>query len=150
MTTKILAPIDLMDLKTSEKVLSAAIEQAVAAKGDLTVMAVAPHILTGVDYRYAIRGEMGGSGAYDAEKIVADTLERLNQVVTDLTPKGMHVNTIARHGTVYEQILKVADDIEADQIVIGAHRPGLADFLLGPNTARVVRHANCSVNVIRI
>ncbi len=150
MTTKILAPIDLMDLETSNKVLAAAVAQTAAAKGELTVMAVAPHILTGIDYRYAIRGEMGGSGDYDAEKIVADTLERLNQIVSEHTPTGMHVHTIARHGTVYEQILKVAEDIEADQIVIGAHRPGLADFLLGPNTARVVRHATCSVNVIRI
>ncbi|WP_425483103.1 hypothetical protein [Chelativorans alearense] len=32
----------------------------------------------------------------------------------------MTVDTIVRHGTVYEQILEVADDIGADQIVIGA------------------------------
>ena len=46
-------------------------------------------------------------------------------------------------------MLEVAEEIKPDQIVIGAHRPGLQDFLLGPNTARVVRHAKCSVNVIR-
>jgi nucleotide-binding universal stress UspA family protein len=61
----------------------------------------------------------------------------------------MKVGTIARHGSVYEQVLKVAEELEVDQIVLGAHRPGLADFLLGPNTARIVRHATCSVNVVR-
>ncbi len=32
---------------------------------------------------------------------------------------------------------------------IGSHRPELKDYLLGPNAARVVRHANCSVLVVR-
>ncbi|GAB5467078.1 MAG: universal stress protein [Rhodospirillales bacterium] len=150
MTGTILAPLDLMDGATTDKVLTAAVAQAHASGLPLTVMTVVPNIVTGIDYRYAIRGEMGGSADYDMAKIVADTLERLNQVVEEKTPDGMTVKTIVRHGTVYEQVLLVAEEIGAEQIVIGAHRPGLADFLLGPNTARVVRHAKCSVNVIRV
>ena len=149
MTTKILVPIDLADLPTMEKVLKAAVDQAKAAKADLTVMTVVPDMITGIDYRYAIRGETGGSEDYDLHAVVAEALERLNQVVADKTPKGMAVETIARHGTVYEQVLKVAEELGVDQIVIGAHRPAVSDFLLGPNTARIVRHATCSVNVIR-
>ncbi len=149
MTTKILVPIDLADPPTMEKVLKAAVQQAEAAGGGLTVMAVVSDMVTGIDFRYAIRGETGGSQEYDMHQIVAKVLERLNQVVSELTPAGMKVDTIARHGTVYEQILKVAEEIKADQIVIGAHRPAVSDFLLGPNTARVVRHATCSVNVVR-
>jgi nucleotide-binding universal stress UspA family protein len=34
-------------------------------------------------------------------------------------------------------------------IIIGSHSPSMQDYLLGPNAARVVRHANCSVLVIR-
>ncbi|WP_294608870.1 universal stress protein [Roseovarius sp.] len=37
----------------------------------------------------------------------------------------------------------------ADCIVIGSHKPGLSDFLLGSTAARVVRHAPCSVHVLR-
>ena len=37
----------------------------------------------------------------------------------------------------------------ADLIVIGCHAPGVGDFLLGSNAARVVRHAGCSVYVVR-
>jgi nucleotide-binding universal stress UspA family protein len=33
--------------------------------------------------------------------------------------------------------------------VVGAHRQDLKDYLLGPNAARVVRHADCSVYVVR-
>ncbi len=149
MAKKILVPIDLADMATSENVLKAAIDQASLGESELTVMTVVPDIVAGLDWRYAIRGEMGGSEEFDMKKIVREALERLNQVVSQRVPSGMHVKTIARHGTVYEEVLEVAGEIGADQIVIGAHRPGLADFLLGPNTARVVRHARCSVNVVR-
>jgi nucleotide-binding universal stress UspA family protein len=149
MTITVLAPIDLADMETSLKVLEAAVQQTKAGNAELTVMTVVPDIIAGLDWRYAIRGAMGGSEEFDMAKIVAEALQRLDEIVAEHTPKGMKVKTIARHGTVYEQVLKVAGEIGTDQIVIGAHRPGLSDFLLGPNTARVVRHAKCSVNVIR-
>lgn len=149
MVSKILVPIDLADMDTMEKVLQTAIDQAKSSGGDLTVMTVVPDIIAGLDWRYAIRGETGGSEKYDAQEIVDEALQRLNEIVADKTPSGMKVGTIARHGSVYEQVLKVAEELEVDQIVIGAHRPGLSDFLLGPNTARIVRHATCSVNVVR-
>jgi len=150
MTMKILVPIDLADMPTMEKVLAAAIQQAQATSGHLTVMTVVPTIITGIDWRYAIRGETGGSEEYDLREIVDEALERLNQVVSERIPSDMKVDTVVRHGTIYEQVLDVAKEIQADQIVIGAHRPALSDFLLGPNTARIVRHATCSVNVIRL
>ena len=150
MAEKILVPVDLGDTETSTKVLQQAVEQADRQGAKLTVMTVVPDMITGIDYRYAIRGEMGGSEDYDLKKIVQNALDHLNDFVAEHTAKGTKADTIARHGTVYEQILDVAEDIGADQIVIGAHRPQLADYLLGPNTARVVRHAKCSVNVVRL
>ena len=150
MTMKILVPIDLADMPTMEKVLAAAIQQAQATNGHLTVMTVVPTMITGIDWRYAIRGETGGSEEYDLREIVEEALERLNQIVAERIPSDMKVDTVSRHGTIYEQVLEVAKEIEADQIVIGAHRPAVSDFLLGPNTARIVRHATCSVNVIRL
>jgi len=33
--------------------------------------------------------------------------------------------------------------------VLASHRPDLKDYLLGPNAARVVRHADRSVFVVR-
>jgi nucleotide-binding universal stress UspA family protein len=32
---------------------------------------------------------------------------------------------------------------------MGSHRPELSDYLLGPNAGKVVRHAKCSVMVVR-
>ncbi|MGI9415543.1 MAG: universal stress protein [Hyphomicrobiales bacterium] len=150
MAKKILVPVDLGDTETSGKVLAQAVDQAQHDGAELMVLTVVPNMITGIDYRYAIRGEMGGSEEYDLKEIVKNALDHLNQFVADNTPKGMKAETIARHGTIYEQILDVADEAGVDQIVIGAHRPQLADYLLGPNTSRVVRHAKCSVNVVRL
>ncbi len=150
MANKTLVPIDLSDMETSTKVLNAGVSSVKQNGGDLVVMAVVPDMISGIDYRYAIRGEMGGSEDYDLKAIVQETLDRLNEVVADKLPDDMKAETIVRHGSIYEQILDVANEIEPDQIVIGAHRPHLADYLIGPNTARVVRHAKCSVNVVRI
>ncbi len=149
MAGKTLVPIDLSDMETSSKVLAAGVSHARQDGSSLVIMSVVPHMISGIDYRYAIRGETGGSEEFDAKAIVQETLERLNEVVSDHLPNDMKAETIVRHGSVYERILEVADEIEPDQIVIGAHRPQLSDYLLGPNTARVVRHAKCSVNVVR-
>ena len=63
--------------------------------------------------------------------------------ITD--PDAIHLPT----GTVHHGVLETAAQIQADLIVIGSHRPGLKDYLIGQNAARVVRHAPVSVLVAR-
>ncbi|OAN79540.1 universal stress protein [Jannaschia sp. EhC01] len=46
-------------------------------------------------------------------------------------------------------IIDYATDNGADCIVMGSHKPGLIDYLLGSTAARVVRHAPCAVHVLR-
>lgn len=53
-------------------------------------------------------------------------------------------------GNAAATILERAEALGADCIVIASHRPGgLRDWLIGSTAARVVRHARCSVLVIR-
>jgi universal stress protein F len=54
-----------------------------------------------------------------------------------------------RTGHAATTILVIAEDVGADLIIVGSHRPGLQDYLLGSTAARVVRHSNCSVLVAR-
>ncbi|MBT8411941.1 MAG: universal stress protein, partial [Octadecabacter sp.] len=42
-----------------------------------------------------------------------------------------------------------ATDNSIDCIIMASHQPGLEDYFLGSTAARVVRHAKCSVHVIR-
>jgi len=61
-------------------------------------------------------------------------------------------SSITRHvvmGSIYDEILRTADRLDCSLIIMEAHRPDLKDYLLGPNAARVVRHAKQSVYVIR-
>ena len=53
------------------------------------------------------------------------------------------------HGTIYDEIMRLADKLDRDTIVMTAHRPERRDYPLGPKAARVVRHARQSVLVTR-
>jgi len=46
-------------------------------------------------------------------------------------------------------ILNYASENGVDCIIIASHKPGIEDYFLGSTAARVVRHAQCSVHVIR-
>ncbi len=59
------------------------------------------------------------------------------------------VSTAVRMGSVYNEVLAEAKKLGADLIVVGSHRPGMATYLLGSNASTIVRHAECSVLVIR-
>lgn len=59
------------------------------------------------------------------------------------------VHTVVLHGHAAHQILNYANEHKIDCIVIASHKPGLVDYFLGSTAARVVRHATCSVHVIR-
>jgi nucleotide-binding universal stress UspA family protein len=79
----------------------------------------------------------------------AEAAKHLEGFCAAQLPEGLRARRIVAEGTIYREILKAADAIKADLIVMGSHRPELKDYLLGPNAARVVRHAPCSVMVVR-
>lgn len=85
-------------------------------------------------------------GMYD--KARADVEGQLKQLARDNGVEDIsRIQTITGHP--YQQILEVAEKSKIDLIVIASHQPGLADYLLGSVAARVVRHAKCSVHVMR-
>lgn len=57
--------------------------------------------------------------------------------------------TVVRDGNPAAEILDFANEAGIDMIVMSSHDPGIADYLLGLVAARVVRHAHCSVLVVR-
>lgn len=60
-----------------------------------------------------------------------------------------NVSVMVRHGGVYPEILEAASKLDVDLILMHSHKPGISDYLLGSNAARVVRHSDCSVLVLR-
>ena len=145
-----LAPIDLEDEDLTEGVIQKTVEMATGVKdAKIYLMTVVPGIVPGIDQRYAIRGEMHGSTEYPLQEWKDQAAKDLQKLADAQVPKDMQAGVVVENGTVYREIVEAAKDLKIDHIVMGAHRPSLADFLLGPNSARVARHAGCSVTVVR-
>ncbi|MGI9383953.1 MAG: universal stress protein [Methyloligellaceae bacterium] len=74
---------------------------------------------------------------------------KLTELAADLASANVKSSSLVRFGTVYEEILAAAEKVGADLIIVGSQKPGATAYLLGTNAARVVRHATCSVIVVR-
>jgi len=145
-----LATIDLADEESWKKVIDTTVGMATGNEGaKIYLMTVISGITAGLDQRYAIRGEMGGSTEYPMQQWKDEAAEKLKEIASAHIPSELQAGVVVENGTVYREIVEAAKDLDIDQIVMGAHRPSLADFLLGPNSARVARHAECSVTVVR-
>ena len=137
----ILLAIDLNDIEGQAKSVRTAIEQTRACGAALHVANVLP------DYGMTIVGSYFPEGF--EQKMLDSEQARLEAWASEAMPDDMEVHLHVLKGTIYEEILKAAQAMKADLIILSAHRPDLKDFLLGPNAARVVRHATCSVLVVR-
>jgi nucleotide-binding universal stress UspA family protein len=105
------------------------------------------HVLTVVREVEAILQAMSAPLAY--ELIATDLENELGALIRRVNASDLNPNILVTHGvSIYAEILRVAEEVEAD-LVVGSHRPAMKDYLLGTNSARVVRHAHCSVLVAR-
>lgn len=84
-----------------------------------------------------------------SENALAEAQGLMDRFVSANIPQGIKTVQHVVHGTIYKEILAAAKSVKADMIVMASHRPEMRDYLLGPNAARVVRHAPMSVTVIR-
>lgn len=137
----ILISVDLGEESSWKKALPTAIEYCKAFGATLHVVTILPNFGMSI---------VGGFFPEDFEtKAMEKAKADLHAFVKQHIPSDVAVQHVVGHGTVYEEILRIADDIACDLIVMSSHRPELQDYLLGPNAARVVRHAKTSVLVVR-
>jgi nucleotide-binding universal stress UspA family protein len=79
-----------------------------------------------------------------------DVEEALAEGATALEGQGVDVETLAREGDPADAILDVAEEKNADLIVVGNKgMTGAKRFLLGSVPNKVSHHAPCSVMIIR-
>jgi nucleotide-binding universal stress UspA family protein len=141
MFRSILVPVDLAAQTGKRRALAVAADMAGRYDADLTVMTVIP------DFGMSIVGAFFEEGF--AERAMAEVAAKLAAFCADNVPAGLRVHEHVAQGPIYDAILQTAQERGCDCIVMGSHRPELKDYLLGPNAARVVRHAPCSVMVVR-
>ena len=80
------------------------------------------------------------------DKSVQSSLEKLKALAAS---SSIEVEVEVRVGHPYKTILEVADEKGAELIVVASHQPELQNYFLGSTAAKVVRHATCSVLVVR-
>ncbi|NVK42019.1 MAG: universal stress protein [Oceanospirillaceae bacterium] len=138
---RILLPLDLAHENSWRSSLPAAIDHARRYNAQLTIVTVVPnadipaianHLPLGLERR-----------------LRDDGLASLEKLIAERVPAGLAVQARVGQGRIYTEILRIAEEVDADLIIMASHRPGLADYLIGANAEKVMRHAQCSVLVIR-
>jgi nucleotide-binding universal stress UspA family protein len=140
MFKKILIPIDLTELTIARPALNAAVELALQSKGALRLTTI--ETLLPASFIEYVPPEFDKT----QEERAARALDEISAGLS--IPKESISHTV-RFGSIYVEILAEADDWGADLIVVGSHRPSMATYLIGSNAKTIVRHAKCSVLVIR-
>ncbi len=141
MYKEILYPVDITDSGSWEMSLPVVKEHVKAFGSRLHVMAVVPDVGMSIVSQYFPNNA--------EEKVIEGTKAALHAFTKEHFDEGTKLHHIVSQGTVYEAIIDAAKRINADLIIMSAHRPELKDYLLGPNAARVVRHSDRSVLVVR-
>ena len=86
----------------------------------------------------------------DDKKTANDVARELQDLVDEQVPGDVAVEAqIYKGATVHRNVRKAAEERGCDLIVMNSHRPDLRDYLIGSNASQVVRHAGCSVLVVR-
>ncbi len=143
MSKSVLCAVDISHPGEDANVLQKAAQLAAMDDAQLDVITVVP------DYGTSLVSGFFSEEHHD--QMMEEASKQLNAQVTNAL--GTNVNAKVRHiiafGKTYEEILNAASKAKSDLIVVGAHKPDFADYLLGPNAARIVRHSKCSVHVVR-
>ncbi len=140
MIKNILVAVDLEDDALMTRILQTAGEIAGLHDASITLVHVAVNMPSDVrahlpeDYEKGMTEQVAGE---------------LDKLVESLNMPAGRVHVSVRVGSVYRKIVEEAEKLGADLIIVGRHRPDVTDFLLGSNAARIVRHAGCSVYVVR-
>lgn len=140
MFKKILVPIDISQSDSGEASLAAAVDMADKTGADLVLLNVI------ADIPNLVANRLPSDYLEDTQKSAAKTLDELSSK-HKLKSGSYEIRTT--HGQTYDEIIGAAEKVGADLIVIASHRPEFSDYLLGSTASKVVRHAKCSVLVMR-
>ncbi len=140
MYKKILVPLDLGEPEMTAPAIEAALALAPIAGAELRLLNVQPLVpIAFMDYVPP-----------DFDDQLRETTEaELKTIAAKLDYPKERLSTALRFGAVYPEVLAEAEDWGADLIVVCSHRPTMATYLLGSNAKTIVRHAKCSVLVVR-
>lgn len=143
MTKSVLCAVDVSEGNVDSQVLKVAAQLADMHGAQLDVITVLPDFGNSL-----VSGFFKPDFHKHAEEEAAKHLQELC-IATLGEERNKSVRHVVATGPAYKEILIVAENAGTDLIVIGAHKPDMKDFLLGPNATRIINHSQCSVYVAR-
>ena len=143
MLQNIAAFVDLDDEDSSHKVLTRAIDYSRHTGARLHVLTIVPNGM----FKMTLVAQI--IPADYERRLLDDARQRLAAVIKKHATDDVQLEQNVSLGSVYKEALQFARNVDADLIVVGAHKPELKDYLLGPNVGQIVRHATCSVWIVR-
>lgn len=140
MFKKLLVPVDLTEPDLMKQAIDEALALVKSSEGQLRLVNVQSSVpIAFMDY---VPPNFDDQLRLTAEQEIADVAAKIGY------PRE-RLSTVVRFGAVYPEVLAEADDWGADLIVICSHRPTMATYLIGSSAKSIVRHAKCSVLVVR-
>jgi len=136
----ILVPVDLGEMDAAQPAIDKAVEIAKTSGGTLRLIYV--RAIVPVTYMEFM------PPAFDEEQ-QGEADAKLAKMAAGIGLPSDRVSAVVRLGSVYAEVLDEAEKTGTDLVVVGSHRPTMATYLLGSNAATIVRHAKCSVLVVR-
>ena len=133
---KVLVAIDIARSSGNDACMKTAKDIAEAAGSELILL----HVIESIPRHYIPSMPPGVTGKWKLE------------AEEDVRKIGAQYNcsdVVVREGIPAIKILEYASEINADLIVLNSHDPGLLDYFFGSVASRVIRHAHCSVHVVR-
>jgi universal stress protein F len=144
MYNSILVPIDISEDDLTHMVIPYVQAHAVLNTSKVHFLTVIPSL----PY-YSALGLAYAAEMTKLEEFQRTALSKLDEIVKQFHIPADKIQTYAVPGSPKDQILKLAEMINSDLIIIASHKPGISTYLLGSNAGAVVRHAKCPVLVIR-
>lgn len=140
MFKKILVPVDPNEIEFATPAITAAAGLADQSGGEVLLVGVLP-VMNGYVTEFLPADFEAGF-----EK---ETQDRISTVAVESGLKPGRFAIRLRTGSVYHEVIDEAKESAVDLIVVTSHRPQMSTYLLGSNAAKIVRHATCSVLVLR-
>jgi nucleotide-binding universal stress UspA family protein len=136
---RILIPTDFSD--TANLALEHAVKMAKLLDSEITLL----HVVSTFSFRVNLP-EIDLDEAQNA-KLSGAIGARLAEYAEDIKQKhGIKVNTLITYGRIREEVVRVAEDTDADIIILGTHGvSGIREFFMGSNAFRIVSEASCPV-----
>lgn len=138
MFKKILVPIDLADKEMCQRSVDAATQIAKQNNSKVYLLWVAPHLPSMVS-------------EYLPENFEHQQSEKNAKSLEEIAKNAGTVDyeILISKGNVHHTVLEKLKKHDIDLVIMSSHHPSTSTYLLGSNAAQIVRHAQCSVMVIR-